>query len=228
MSISNRARQRFDSLRTKGLEGVDFSQMSVDLPSGWCISTIARLQTNAPEVIARVETIQRELAPVADLYLYPRESLHLSMLGCTQREEHPQTSDSGRVLAIQNVVQGVVGKYSPVRMSLGRLNLLGTQFFVEVVTDQDDWSRMRTDLAFGLEAIGERPIAYADTEPVHLNVARILSVPNTVALESVLSTNELSVSHEVLIDTVELVLTDFVVSPENLVVLTTYSVGNPS
>jgi hypothetical protein len=38
-------------------------------------------------------------------------------------------------------------------------------------------------LAVNLEKIGERPISYADTDPIHLNMARILTSPDKYLLE---------------------------------------------
>lgn len=228
MTIADRARRRFDSLRSRALASVEFDPDSTAPPSGWCVSAIARLRANAPGAIPKVESIQQALAPVAELYLYPPDSLHVSLLGCTQREEEPQTSTPTRVRGIHQVVGPVVSKYSPVTMKLGRVNLLGTQFFIEVVTGQEDWSRIRVELETNLKEIGEHPIAYADTEPIHLNVARMLSAPDASVLRKILSAADLNVDEDVLIDTVELVLTDFVVSPDKLKALETYSIGRPS
>lgn len=104
-------------------------------------------------------------------------------------------------------------------MKIGGLNLLGAQFFVEVVTEQEDWSQIRASLTAGLTSLGEKPIVYADTEPMHLNIARITSAPNYSMLRSALSDDRLAINETMTAETIELVCTDFVVSPDKLNVL---------
>lgn len=222
MTIAERAQKRFDDLRVKALSSITFDEKSVQPPTGWCISAIARLKVNDSSLIDRVEELQKMLTPIADLYMYPAVSLHLSLLGCTQREPTPQTETPGRIAAIREAVQSTVDDHGPVRMDIGRVNLLGTQFFLEVVTNQEDWSRMRKELETRLRAIGESPIAYEDTEPVHLNTARVLSAPNQALAREALQDTSFAVNRSLIINSVELVLTDFVVSPENLRVLDTF------
>jgi hypothetical protein len=225
MSIAKRASERFAALRAHALGRVEFDERAADPPDGWCISTIARLNANAPEMVPTIQRIQRALSPIADMYRYPAGSLHMSLLGCTQREARPQTEDAGRIASIRDVVKAVVPPFRSVRMRLGRVNLLGTQLFVEVVTDQDDWSRMRQELNERLLRIGESPIAYADTEPIHLNVCRIISSPDSRLLSKALTNVGLDARAEVLVSTIELVLTDFVVSPERIKVIDTFSLS---
>jgi hypothetical protein len=201
------------------LSGFGVTQLSVGLPTGWCISTIGRLQINSPGAIPQVEELQCKLRTIAELYTYPPASLHLSLLGCTQREEDKQTADRVRVNRIGRTVESVIRAHRPVRMQLGRLNLLGARFFIEVIPDSDEWSRMRDELSVDLKKIGERPVSYADTDPIHLSVARILTTPDKYLLESALTDPHLTVDETVIVDKIELVLTDFVVSPEHLEVL---------
>lgn len=221
MEIADRARRRFDSLRHKALSGFDITQLSTDPPAGWCVSTIGRLRTNSPGIISKVAELQDKLRTIAGLYMYPPASLHLSLLGCTQRENIKQTTTLVRVNRIGRTVAPIIRAHKPVRMHLGRLNLLGTQFFIEVTAENGEWSQLRDELAASLERIGECPISYADTEPIHLNVARILASPDEHLLKSALTDPDFSINEVVVIDKVELVLTDFTVSPDQLEVLDT-------
>lgn len=59
-------------------------------------------------------------------------------------------------------------------MHLGGLNVIGTQLFIEVLTDEEAWRSVRERLATELVSIGENPMVHADPEPVHLNIGRIL------------------------------------------------------
>jgi hypothetical protein len=47
---------------------------------------VARIGQNDPGLLPRLAEVQHALAPVADLCVYAAESLHVSLLGCTQRE----------------------------------------------------------------------------------------------------------------------------------------------
>ena len=57
-------------------------------PIDYCISTIARLiqQPHGAEVVCGIRNALSELFEAADTqFIYPDESLHVSLLGCTQR-----------------------------------------------------------------------------------------------------------------------------------------------
>ena len=68
-------------------------------PVDYCISAIARLiqQPHGAEVVCGIRNALSELFEAADTqFIYPDESLHVSLLGCTQRKntnvfEHAQT-----------------------------------------------------------------------------------------------------------------------------------------
>jgi hypothetical protein len=66
------------------------------------------------------------------------------------------------------------------------------------------------------EAIGEQPIRYADAEPMHLNVARVETLPEL----------DQRVDRRLALDRIEVVITDFVVTPETLTVVGTETIGN--
>jgi hypothetical protein len=67
--------------------------------------------------------------------------------------------------------------------------------------------------------IGETPITHADAEPMHLNIARILDRPNVKEIERLLSDDGLAVGAPLEFAKIEVVVTDFVVTPETLSVV---------
>jgi hypothetical protein len=93
----------------------------------------------------------------------------------------------------------------------------GPQLFVEVLPDDLEWSRLRRELASALVRIGEDPLAYPDPEPMHLNVARLRTAPDPDRLRQALLGCDLS--QAVLLHRLELVLTDFVLTPATLEIL---------
>ena len=165
--------------------------------SGWCVSTIARV----PEVADDVRALR------LDGYVYPAGSLHISLMGCTPREQVPPTLERAR--AIARAVRPAIERFEAVPVEIGRLNVLGAQAFLEVVTDSPDWAAMRIAVADAAEALGEQPIRYADAEPMHLNVARVDTLPDL----------DQGIDRRLELSRIEVVITDFVVSPETLTVV---------
>jgi hypothetical protein len=68
--------------------------------------------------------------------------------------------------------------------------------------------------------LGEAPIAYPDTEPVHLNVARLDRLDDPAAADALLAAPP-DLDRLVTLRTIEVVVTDFLVSPGTLQVLGT-------
>jgi hypothetical protein len=215
--IGARAAARFAELRRLARAATTFDAAQVAPPGGWCISAVARIGQNAPALLPRLAEVQRALAPVADLYVYGPESLHVSLLGCTQREAAPPTGQPSRIAEIREVLAHVTAEAHPVSVRLGGVNLIGPQLFVEVLPDDLEWSRLRRELASALARIGEDPLAYPDPEPMHLNVARLRTAPDPDRLRQALLGCDLG--QAVLLHRLELVLTDFVLSPATLEIL---------
>lgn len=216
--VRKRAESRFAALRDAALGSREIGGLG-EPPAGLCLSVIARLAENSPEAVKLVDALQQQVSGVGgDQYRYPAESLHVSILGCTQREAAPPTSDLARLGRIRNAVTSVVGAVEPVDVHLGRPNLIGNQLFVEVTTESSTWSEVRCHLKEELEAIGELPITYPDMEPMHLNVVRFRAQPNIDALHRFLI-DEPGLHFAVRLSLAELVLTDFLVSPAVLRVL---------
>jgi hypothetical protein len=219
MSTRARATARFADLRRAALADIASLDTSAPAPQGWCISTIARLEANAPELLGAIERIGDRLA--GGVYRYPRPSLHVSLLGCTQREPERPDPSAARTRAIVATAREVLARHGePVTIEIGRLNATGVQLFLEVLTDSPAWARMRGALADAMEALGEAPIRYADAEPMHLNVAR---VADAGALAAALG--EPATVGAGRLTTIDVVITDFVVSPATLTVLDTIELG---
>lgn len=212
--IRSRAEMRFQKLRANALNDYVFDPTSINPPTGFCLSTIARIAVNDASLLDGLKALQQRLEPVGELYCYPQESLHISLLGCTSREELAAVTEPERIAAVQRAVRQVVAGHHSITLDLGRVNLIGSQFFVEVYADDEVWSQMRAQLTKVLVAIGETPISFPDTEPMHLNLARLLSSPDQTALKQLLSKADFGLAASLIIQTVELVVTDFVVSPE--------------
>ena len=154
---------------------------------------------------------------------YPAESLHASLLGATQREPSPDFAPA-RLRAIVAAVRATVAGVPPAAVHLGRLNLLGAQWFVEATPADDTWAALRRGLVAPFEALGEAPIAYPDTEPIHLNVARLDRLDDPAAAGALLAAPP-DLDRWVTLRRIEVVVTDFLVTPATLRVLDTITLG---
>jgi hypothetical protein len=85
---------------------------------------------------------------------------------------------------------------------------------------------MRSDLAARLRDVGENPITHKDPEPMHLNIARLLR-PADVEWITRLLANPIPVATEnaIHLHVVELVVTDFLLSPDVLRILDRFALG---
>lgn len=218
--IGERAARRFDGLRAAVLEAGVPADALTALPAGYCVSAIARLAVNDATAVGAVVEAQRRLAGVVPLgYAYPAESLHVTLMGCTQREPSPDV-DPARLAGIGEAVRVVTGPVAPVVVRLGRVNLGGGQFFVEMTTDDPAWSQMRTRLAEELRGRGGSPIVHPDNEPMHLNLARADGALSPEAVAAALDAAG-EVDRELELAVVEVVVTDFLVTPAALRVVDT-------
>ncbi len=220
--VRERARQRFAVIRAESSARNSSGQLSADVgagafkvPEGLCISAVARLAVNAPDLMAQVSSIQEAVARSGDCYLYLPESLHISLLGLTQRELGP--FPERRRDRVRSVFRAVVAQSPRSEMHLSGLNLLGNQWFIQVEPTSRAWANTREALAIAVREFGEEPLSFRDPEPVHLNIARLVGTPDSAVVARLLEGDPFDI--EMPITRVELVLTDFVLDPENVVVL---------
>ena len=151
----------------------------------------------------------------------------VSLLGCTPRRQSPGTFGADQVRRIQGVCAGVLAQSEPVTLSLRGVGVQGCQVYIEVVPHTDAWTRLRWALETALLAAGEEPIAYPDTRPIHLNVARMTDT-SRASLDRVLAAVEAlryAPLGELTVSRVELVVTDFVVSPRHARTLATFELA---
>lgn len=222
MGVQDRATARFAALRRRALDDLSAGRLTPvphPPPVGWCVSTVVRLVNDAPGVVAAVRHLQRRLDGTGSWAHYGPESLHVSLLGCTQREVARQEDQLDRLAAIRAAVAGAVAEAAPVAVSVERLGLVGPQAFVEVVPVDEQWAVLRGRVADALADVGESPMTHPDPEPIHLNVSRLAGAYDAAALRTLLTDRTASVDASVHLATIELVVTDFALTPGNTTVV---------
>lgn len=192
-------------------------------PVDYCISTIARLsqQPNGYEMINR---IRRDLADLFELakgqFAYPDESLHVSLLGCTQRQG-TDVFDDTQIKKIKDICSEEIKKKDSFKVNLKGVGIVGNQIFIQGIPMNHNWKDLRTSLDQRLTDSGEQPISYEDKSPIHMNIIRIVEASPGV-LESLyevisrLREIELGMMD---LTTIELVITDFCVSKRRVTCL---------
>lgn len=190
-------------------------------PIDYCISTIARLiqQPQGGEFVCGIRNALSDLFEAAETqFIYPDESLHVSLLGCTQRQK-TNIFDGGRINRIQDVCARVIKETEPAEVLLKGVGIIGNQIFIQGIPLNRNWEALRISLEKGLVNIGENPISYEDKSPIHMNLIRIVNAdPGLLAsLHKVISRLRDMKLGTVKLSAIEYVITDFCVSKQNVV-----------
>jgi len=196
-----------------------------DVAVDYCLSTIARLKEQENSPIDRIEEAIGLLRKVAGRqFFYPRESLHVSLLGCTQRVEDHHSFETERINRIDGAIAAVLEGRSPVRIALRGLNVVGSQVFVQCFPFDDAWAHLRDDVETAMLLLGEKPITYEDKSPIHLNTMRVADAGNGCLSRTLHCIERLRDQDfgTVELSCIEFLVTDFVVSSANTKVLKQY------
>lgn len=227
-NIKNQAIARFDKLwETEGgkLLRADIVPSAMTdgeiSPIDYCISTIARLihQPHGGETVCGIRSVLSNLFGAAGAqFIYPDESLHVSLLGCTQREKtsifEPDQINKIKAICIREIEQK-----EPAEIILKGIGIVGNQIFIQGIPVNRNWEALRTSMEKELVMIGEQPISYEDKSPVHINIIRIVnSTPDLLAsLHKTLSQLRDVELGTIKLTTIEFVITDFCVSKKNVI-----------
>lgn len=191
------------------------------VPVDYCISTIARLmqQPHGSEIVTNIRSILFNLFKAAnEQFIYPDESLHVSLLGCTQREKS-NVFDRNHIKKIKDIAIQEIQKTEAAEILLKGVGVIGNQIFIQGIPLNKNWEDLRRLFDEKLTSKGENPISYEDKSPIHVNIIRIInsdihllrSLHETI---SQLRDIELGV---IKLQTIEVVITDFCVSKKNVV-----------
>ena len=172
-SIAARAAARFDGVRAASLERVadgrlvaEIAAGHFDVPGGWCLSTIARLTTNAPELLEPVRSLQMQLMAASECYRYPLESLHISLLGLTPRTERERLDRVRQSRAIE-ITRATLADVDPDTLQITGLNLLGNQCFLDIVPRDERCAHARRRRGEAAPAAGHAPMIPPHAAPGH-------------------------------------------------------------
>lgn len=190
-------------------------------PVDYCISTIARLiqQPHGCEIVSDIRSVLLSLFKAAnEQFIYPDESLHVSLLGCTQREKS-SIFDRNRIKKIKDIATQEIQKKEPAEILLKGVGVIGNQIFIQGIPLNKNWEDLRTSLEKRLTSEDETPISYEDKSPIHINVIRIINSDICLlrALYEIISQLRDIELGVIKLQMIEFVITDFCVSKNNVV-----------
>lgn len=191
------------------------------IPIDYCLSTVARLSKQQVAPVASIKSVVEEIRDVAqNQFVYPAESRHITLLGCTQRAPLKDDFSIARRNEIFATCKRVISGQGVVKMFVKGVGIVGNQVFLQVFPTDDKWAQLRFELAKALEELGENPITFPNMSPIHLNIMRITNSSQhqlITLLKTIERLHELAIG-PLEITEVDYLLTDFVLSDarENL------------
>lgn len=185
------------------------------LPVEYVLTTVARLIEQKQASTAKIDDAITKLRAVAsNQYIYPPESMHVSLLGCTPRYPSKEAFTTERIEMVRSICSQILVGRGMVEMALNGLGITGNQVFIQVFPYDRKWAKMRQDLADALIGAGEHPIVYRDKAPIHLNIMRIVDY-NPSKIVEILNTIEQLRDRELgelSISSVAFMITDFMLT----------------
>jgi len=193
----------------------------VTVPVDHCISTLARVvdQANGRETAESIHKHALDLLGLVtdNQFVYPVESFHISVVGCTPRRDDASQFTGREKKRILKLCEEATDDKSPVKVSFRGLGIIGNQVFLQGYALDDGWIKIREAVTNKLEGAGEHPIAYPDKSPIHMNILRIVDVSgnNLDQIAQILDRSRDIDFGVVEFDSIGYVVTDFVLSKQN-------------
>jgi 2'-5' RNA ligase len=203
-------------------------QHGATVPVDYCVSSVAFLEAQNAGAQADVARARHELQRIApEQFFYLPESTHITLLGCTQRHPAPDAFSTAQLDRIAVLCADALRGQPPVMMHLKGLGALGNQVFVQVYPLDRRWEALRTRLGDLLVGAGEAPMLHPNKAPIHMNLMRITDASPgalTRVIEAVGRWRDVDLG-SVEVAVVDLVITDFVISPPHTRHCQTYRLG---
>lgn len=192
------------------------------VPVDYCLTTISIIYKQNENILPKINELLFKLTEVApNQFRYPLNSLHITMLGCTQRQQDKLFFSKERVNKIQDICNSVLSGSGPVLFDVKGVGILGNQIYLQVYPRNNKWKEKREVLEAKLLESNETPICFANKVPIHINIMRITD-PDKNQIVPLLK--EICALHNKYIGSFEVInidflITDFVLSERNAIFL---------
>lgn len=197
------------------------------VPINYCVSTVGRAisQDNWLQLSQSTNNLIAPLVHQAPgQFIYPSESIHISMIGCTPRKDSMNMFPPTQIEKIKEICGESLSQIKPAIITFRGLGVVGNQIFLQGYPHDRNWEYARKIVDNNLLANGEQPISYSEKFPIHMNIARVTDVSglNIKRIRNFIEQNRDIEVGTLSFTDIELVLTDFVLSHGNFKSLHTF------
>lgn len=196
-------------------------------PINYCVSTVGRATTQDGGMQFSQST-KKLLIPLlqqtTNQFIYPSESMHISMIGCTPRKDSMDMFPPIQIEKIKNICSEALLQVNSARITFKGVGVIGNQIFLQGYPHDRNWESARQVVESALLDDGEQPISYPDKFPIHMNIARItdISGSNIENIRDFIEKNRDIEIGTLSFTDIEFVITDFVLSSRNFKSLHTF------
>lgn len=191
-------------------------------PVDYILTTVVCLHHQAAAILSAVEAAKAQLqTALPTAFFYLPESLHFTLLGCSPRYHHATEITPDRIAQAYAICREILhqqlANQPSIQMSLRGVGILGNQLFVQVLPHDERWALLRQQIGVQLTAQGAQPLVHPNPAPIHLNLARLTEVTPTILSAGLAAVRALR-RHPfgtLTIKRVDLLITDFVISPRH-------------
>ena len=197
------------------------------IPINYCISTVGRAISQV-DGLQLSQSTKKLLTPLLqqtpNQFIYPSESMHISMIGCTPRKDSMDMFPPTQIEKIKKICGEALSQLKPAKITFRGVGLVRNQIFLQGHPHDKNWESARRIVESTLLEDGELPISYPDKFPIHMNIARITDVSglNIESIRGFIEQNRDIEIGTLSFTDIELVLTDFVLSHGNFKSLHTF------
>jgi hypothetical protein len=141
----------------------------------YVLTTVMVTSSQLRHPIDAIENIQKLLATEdPDHYYYPSPTLHITLMGCTQRFSERSIFRSDWVKKIDTICAQVLTRnLGRIQLELKGVNLIESSVFIQVFPSDHKIEEIRHDLAQLLLDAGETPIIFSEPNHLHMNIAKL-------------------------------------------------------
>ena len=187
---------------------VDGKYVDVD----YILTTVVILKDQKKSPIGKIMEIQRELASVDPLhYYYPIESLHMTLIGCTQRYKDLSFFSKRRVNKILGLCSRVFKpEIGSMMMEMRGINVAGSSIFIQVFPNDDKFEKLVKELIMLLKENGEKPLEFPRIRYAHVSIAKLTHNDTSklkLLVEKIDELRSIQIG-KLMVDNIDLVITD--------------------
>jgi len=190
------------------------------------LTLVVILERQNEDLTNHIISIQNKIKEVAPTqYYYPKSSMHITVVGCTQFHKQRAEISEERIAKINNICTDIIRNWTaPISLVFKGINVVASSVFVQVFSPDNSYGTLRNKIINELQLAGEDPIMQLDTNDIYINFVRFANrepteLRNIVSLISKLRNTDIGALR---VKEIELDITDRVQSSDATTVIGRY------